>query len=62
MAEHHPVSGRPDRPDRPDQPNELVERLKVWRAAHPLPAPTGRVADKAFFDWLGGEEGIEDVR
>ena len=26
------------------------------RKAHPPPAPTGQVADKAFFDWLCGEE------
>ncbi|KQP61670.1 type II toxin-antitoxin system VapB family antitoxin [Methylobacterium sp. Leaf108] len=25
------------------------------RALHPLPAPTGQLADKAFFDELSGE-------
>ncbi len=34
----------------------LRERLeKLWRD-HPLPPPTGLVADKAFFDELSGEE------
>lgn len=35
----------------PDAPAWLV---KFWKD-HPLPPPTGRKADKAFFDWLSGE-------
>ena len=30
-------------------------KLDAWRAAHPLPPPTGRLADKAFFDEMWGE-------
>lgn len=33
----------------------LRERLAVLRAAHPLPDPTGDLADKAFFDELSGD-------
>jgi antitoxin VapB len=33
----------------------LRERFAALRAAHPLPPPTGLVADKAFFDELSGE-------
>lgn len=33
----------------------LRERLAKLRAEHPLPPPTGRVADKAFFDELSGD-------
>ena len=36
--------------------SSLLERLDAWRAAHPLPPPTGLKADKAFFDELWGEE------
>ncbi len=32
----------------------LRERIQAWRAAHPLPPPTGAAADKAFFDELSG--------
>ena len=32
----------------------LRERIAVWRKAHPMPPPTGREADKAFFDDLSG--------
>ncbi|MDO6412792.1 type II toxin-antitoxin system VapB family antitoxin [Sphingomonas sp. BIUV-7] len=42
--------------------NSLIDRLDAWRAAHPLPSPTGHQADKAFFDWLSGEEDVEDLR
>ncbi len=42
-----------DRTERnPQAPDWLV---RFWRD-HPLPPPTGRKADKAFFDWLCGEE------
>ena len=34
----------------------MLARLDAWRAAHPLPPPTGRASDKAFFDELWGEE------
>jgi antitoxin VapB len=33
----------------------LREKLQQFRAEHPLPPPTGEVADKAFFDDLSGE-------
>jgi len=33
----------------------LRERFAALRRAHPLPPPTGKVADKAFFDELSGE-------
>jgi antitoxin VapB len=33
----------------------LRERLAHFRAAYPLPPPTGQVADKAFFDDLSGD-------
>ena len=33
----------------------LRERIRAWRAANPLPPPTGLPADKAFFDDLSGE-------
>lgn len=35
----------------PDAPDWLKQ---FWRD-HPLPAPTGQVADKAFFDELSGD-------
>ncbi|WP_425230480.1 type II toxin-antitoxin system VapB family antitoxin [Sphingomonas sp.] len=31
-------------------------KLDAWRAANPLPPPTGLKADKAFFDEMWGEE------
>ncbi|MFZ5746441.1 MAG: type II toxin-antitoxin system VapB family antitoxin [Pseudomonadota bacterium] len=37
---------------------DFVSWLKAYRAAHPLPPPTGLEADKAFFDWLSGEEDV----
>jgi antitoxin VapB len=33
----------------------LRERLALWRRLHPLPPPTGKIADKAFFDELSGD-------
>lgn len=33
----------------------MHERIAAWRAAHPLPPPTGLKADKAFFDDLSGD-------
>ena len=32
----------------------LRERIAAWRREHPLPPPTGQLADKAFFDDLSG--------
>ena len=32
------------------------ERLEKWHRENPLPPPTGLKADKAFFDWLNGED------
>ena len=34
----------------------IHDRLKVWRAAHPLGEPTGLEADKAFYDSLNDED------
>lgn len=34
----------------------IHERMKAWRAAHPLGEPTGLEADKAFYDSLNDEE------
>ena len=39
----------------------LAERMAVWRKANPLP-PRVRGSDKAFSDWLSGEEDVEDIR
>ncbi len=33
----------------------LRERLAALRVRRPLPAPTGKLADKAFFDELSGD-------
>jgi antitoxin VapB len=33
----------------------LRERIAAWRKQHKLPPPTGRAANKAFFDELSGE-------
>jgi antitoxin VapB len=33
----------------------FAERLAAWHKAHPLPPPTGKLADKAFFDELSGD-------
>jgi len=33
----------------------LRNRFSALRAAHPLPPPTGHLADKAFFDELSGD-------
>ncbi len=34
----------------------ILAKLDAWRAAHPLPPPTGRASDKAFFDEMWGED------
>lgn len=41
--------------DRAAEAKPLRERFAALRRAHPLPPPTGQVADKAFFDQLSGE-------
>jgi len=41
--------------DRISETTPLRERFAAFRAAHPLPPPTGLAADKAFFDDLSGE-------
>ena len=41
--------------DRGAEAVPLRERFAALRRAHPLPPPTGRAADKAFFDELCGE-------
>ena len=33
----------------------LRESMAAWRREHPLPPPTGALADKAFFDELSGD-------
>ena len=38
-----------------DRATPLRDRFAALRAAVPLPAPTGEVADKSFFDELTGE-------
>lgn len=40
---------------------DFVEWLVRYRREHPLPPPTGLKADKAFFDWLSGEEDVDDA-
>ena len=41
--------------DRAVQSVPLRDRFAALRKAHKLPAATGKVADKAFFDELSGE-------
>jgi antitoxin VapB len=41
--------------DRAKEAVPLRDRFSALRAAHPLPPPTGEVANKAFFDDLSGE-------
>jgi antitoxin VapB len=38
-----------------ERTDDIIARLDAWRAANPLPPPTGLKADKAFFDELWGE-------
>jgi antitoxin VapB len=47
----------------PDAPEvrSWSEWIADYRREHPLPPPTGKVADKAFFDWLSGEGPDPDV-
>lgn len=39
---------------------DFVAWVAEYRRKHPLPAPTGLKADKAFYDWLSGEEDVDD--
>lgn len=39
---------------------DFVTWVSEYRRKHPLPPPTGLKADKAFFDWLSGEEDVDD--
>ncbi|WP_375397928.1 type II toxin-antitoxin system VapB family antitoxin [uncultured Sphingomonas sp.] len=38
----------------------LVEWMEEYHRTHPRLEPTGLKADKAFFDWLSGEEDVDD--
>ena len=42
--------------DRACEAIPLRERFATLRGAHPLPRPTGRIANKAFFDELSSEQ------
>ncbi|KQN71634.1 type II toxin-antitoxin system VapB family antitoxin [Sphingomonas sp. Leaf62] len=46
--------------DKAEPRRNLVEWMREYRLKHPLPPPTGLKADKAFYDWLSGEEDIDD--
>ncbi len=39
---------------------DIVAWLRERRRTHPLPPPTGFVADRDFYDWLSGEEDVEN--
>ncbi len=41
--------------DRLEADIPLIEKLQKFWAEHPMPPPTGEVADKAFFDDLSGD-------
>ncbi len=42
------------------QQPDLVGWVKDYNLRHPLPPDDGFTADKAFYDWLSGEEDVED--
>ena len=46
--------------DKASPRRNLREWMREYREKHPLPPPTGLNADKAFFDWLSGEEDVVD--
>jgi antitoxin VapB len=48
-------NGGESRLDRATAAIPLRDRFAALRAAHPLAAPAGALADKAFFDGLSGE-------
>ena len=39
-----------------ERAGSIHDRLREWRAAHPMGQPTGLEADKAFYDSLNDEE------
>jgi antitoxin VapB len=41
--------------DRAAKAIPLRQRIAAWRKEHPMPRPTGRKADKQFFDRLSGD-------
>ncbi|SOB80622.1 antitoxin VapB [Sphingomonas guangdongensis] len=47
--------------EKPGPAPDIIAWLRERRRTHPLPPPTGLKADKAFFDWLSGEEDVPDV-
>ncbi len=47
--------------DKAEPRRDLVEWMREYRRKHPLPPPTGLKADKAFYDWLSGEEDVDDA-
>lgn len=42
--------------NRGDRKASIVAELERYRREHPLPAPTGKLADKSFFDEMWGED------
>lgn len=50
-AELHPIAPKPS----------LSAWLAEFRRKNPLPPATGLKADKAFYDWLSGEEDVPDA-
>ncbi len=42
----------------PEPKRDFLTWIEDYRREHPLPPPTGLKADKAFFDWLSGEEDV----
>ena len=42
-------------PQRVAEAVPMRDRIAAWRRKHPMPTPTERAADKAFFDDLSGE-------
>lgn len=43
------------------QKPDLVGWVKDYHRRHPLPPSDGFTADKAFYDWLSGEEDVQDA-
>jgi antitoxin VapB len=41
-----------------EKKHDLVQWLADYRRQRPLGKPTGLKADKAFYDWLSGEEDV----
>lgn len=38
----------------------FMEKMKEYRRLNPLPPLAGKAPDKAFYDWLSGEEDVHD--